>query len=116
MRHCVPCVDGQIQDHAFDLGSIGLYSSSRLRRENLQLDILSNYALQHLGHFLNNHVQVEEAWLKDLLLAKSQKLLRQGGCSLPGSLNFVDSLSIRVLWAYSLLQFLAVADDYAKKI
>src|ERR1700747_904157 len=43
-------------------------------------------------------------------------MLRQRSCALPRSLNFIDGLAIGVLWTYSLLQFLAVANNNSEQI
>src|SRR5581483_3305607 len=60
LRHRVPRVDGQVEDHLLKLAGVGLDRGQVRGQGELQLDILADHAPQHAVHVLDDGVEVQD--------------------------------------------------------
>ena len=74
VRHCIPCVGGQVHDNLLDLYRVGFYSAEIFPRYEYKLNILPNQPQQHVVDFLHGRVQIQKLQILHLLPAKRQQL------------------------------------------
>jgi len=74
VRHGVSGIDGKIHDGELDLAAIHANLCSRIPRQELRGDVLSQQVRKHFHELLDHVVQVHGAQILRLLAAEGQEL------------------------------------------
>ena len=79
LRHRVARIDHQVEDHLLHHARVGLDMRQRRGVMALQVNILADDPVEHLGQVGDDVVQHQRLGLQHLFAAESQQLARQIG-------------------------------------
>ena len=75
--HRVPGVESQVQDHLLELRGFGLHRRNVVTEPHVQLDILTEHALQHPLGIAHHVVEVEDTGSDDLAAGEGEEAMGQ---------------------------------------
>ena len=104
VRHRVPGVHGQIEQHLFHLRRVSPERGQAFERPRLDANAGIDQPAQHLLHPGDDLVQTDESRLEDLLAAEGEQLIRERGSANRGIINFVDVGAADVSFGNALLE------------
>ncbi len=90
VRHRIPGVDDQVNQHLLNLARIRFDTLQIGRQFRAELNIFADQSLQHLVHVGDCVVQIKRQRLQNLLASEGQQLPRQVRGALAGLLDFFE--------------------------
>ena len=116
LRHRIPRIDDQVNQHLFDLAGIGFDALQIGCQFRAELNVFTNQAPQHLAHVGNDIIKTERHWLENLLPPESQQLPGQVRGAIAGLLDFFQVSLDRRITFDSLQRETAVTVDRGEQI
>ena len=117
VRHGVPRVQGEVDEHLLELARIRLNVPEVRAERGDDLDALADQAVQHLVGVDDDRVEVDDARLQHLLAPEGEQLLRQRRGAL---CRLLDRLHVRPLvgltWVEAAEQEAAVHGDHGQEV
>ena len=89
--HGVAGVDGEVDEHLLDHAGIGLDEGQLGGVTALQVDVLADDPLEHLGQVRDHFVQHQRLGLHDLLAAEGEQLAGQVGRAFGGGRDLLQA-------------------------
>jgi len=89
-RHRIARVDDEVHEHLFDLSGIGAHAPEAGCRQRLELDVLTQNALEHLADAGEYFIEIEDLRRQHLLSAEGEHLAREVRGGQARAMNVLD--------------------------
>ncbi len=116
LRHRVPGIHDQVDDHLLDLARIGHDLPRVVARDDHDLDVLADEAPQDGGHAGHQRLEIDGLRLEDLLAAEREQLPGEIGGPLRGGLDQVDVLARGVVGPHPHEEQAAPPADHGQQV
>ena len=111
MRHRVASVDGQVEQHLFELHGVGLDPSRTGVELEHDRDVFADQALEQCHKIADHAMQIQRDRVQHLLAAEGQQLAGQRRAAFAGALNFLHEVPGRRILAQFLKKDCAIAEN-----